>query len=878
LVKEGVSDTTFSLSGLQQNLTYHMYINGYRNHEVITTDANGSVTFSLDTSTPTYVMIQTQPSTIFVSLSDISGDGLRCAQDYDFNPMTLMEEPTGIFFGDWDADTNTCTLTQDVTETVQIDDSNITLDCIKNPLAEDDDSDSNGNDDVERFKITGPGFGNGVFMFSGTGNTVKNCEISGFTIGIFNLNFGPTSGGHTIMGNDVHDMTGIGVLLLESNVKSFITANHIHDMNGIGVFLINSNNHVVDYNIIENIEPDPTPPFLNSNGIFLLFSGNVKLEKNEISNVQFFATPNGGKFNGEGITIFGSSDPEIINNTVSGSFVGIHIHSNSQNMTLTGNTLLNNTFNLILEISIAVEGGNTVTNRFLSFNIDATNTVDGKPILYLKNEVGTVIDNSSNAGMVYCIQCDDVTIKDLTVSNNGTGIGLIATTNSVVKKITAIDNHFGIQLINSDSNIVKENHIVKIDPRPKADQGFEIREYSGIFLANSSDNDIIQNTITMAHIFAFGVWLLNPVDGSLTSTDNRIDSNLIQNDGFVGIVLSILTNENKVRCNRIMGPEFQIQVADSSDNKILGNVMSDGGGIQVTTFGSFPNERNVFRNNVVINGTKNFGFGFGFDGSLRVPGMEAGFRIAAQTTIDRPTDTILEHNIVTRMKGDGILLIDADSTQVFKNDIFQNDGFSDPSNLPPSQLPNEGYQANSDLPIVLSFGGVGNFWGREDPPCFVPGPGLSPAVDSNAADVNDPNAVCDPFFIPCVDFTYINIDVKPGRWPNFVSDDDEIKVAILSTESFDATTEVNPKTAILVGDGIKTGDDDDSSSDVESKTKDVNGDGLPDLVLAFNLEDDSSGAKNKAIVFLKVKTFDGTQLLGVDILKFKDDDDDSSDD
>jgi hypothetical protein len=45
-------------------------------------------------------------------------------------------------------------------------------------------------------------------------------------------------------------------------------------------------------------------------------------------------------------------------------------------------------------------------------DIDTSNLVDGKPIYYLVSASGTVIDSSSNAGTVYCINCDNVTIKD----------------------------------------------------------------------------------------------------------------------------------------------------------------------------------------------------------------------------------------------------------------------------------------------------------------------------------------------------------------------------------------------------------------------------------------------------------------------------------
>jgi len=50
----------------------------------------------------------------------------------------------------------------------------------------------------------------------------------------------------------------------------------------------------------------------------------------------------------------------------------------------------------------------TLGKSYSHFNndIDTSNLVDGKPIYYLVGASGTVVDSSSNAGIVYCINCD----------------------------------------------------------------------------------------------------------------------------------------------------------------------------------------------------------------------------------------------------------------------------------------------------------------------------------------------------------------------------------------------------------------------------------------------------------------------------------------
>ena len=124
----------------------------------------------------------------------------------------------------------------------------------------------------------------------------------------------------------------------------------------------------------------------------------------------------------------------------------------------------------------------------------------------------------------------------------------------------------------------------------------------------------------------------------------------------------------------------------------------------------------------------------------------------------------------------------------------------------------------------------------------------------------------------------VPIDIKPGRFPNVIEldddDDETVKVAILSTPDFDATTAVD-RTSLTFG---VTGDE-DSLESCRKNGKDVNGDGLDDLVCKFRIEDtgfqfgDTEG-------ILKGKMVDGTPFEGTDsvVLEIDDDDDDDEDD
>jgi len=60
--------------------------------------------------------------------------------------------------------------------------------------------------------------------------------------------------------------------------------------------------------------------------------------------------------------------------------------------------------------------------------IDTSNMVNDKPIYYIKGAMNTVYGSSTNAGTFYCINCVNVTIKDLNLNKNGKGIYFRGTT------------------------------------------------------------------------------------------------------------------------------------------------------------------------------------------------------------------------------------------------------------------------------------------------------------------------------------------------------------------------------------------------------------------------------------------------------------------
>ena len=160
--------------------------------------------------------------------------------------------------------------------------------------------------------------------------------------------------------------------------------------------------------------------------------------------------------------------------------------------------------------------------------------------------------------------------------------------------------------------------------------------------------------------------------------------------------------------------------------------------------------------------------------------------------------------------------------------------------------------APADAPYLF----VGNV-SRADPvptPVLLPIFGFaSPGVQIGTLSVTITPVVVD-----------INIDIKPGSDTNSIniSSAGVIPVAILSSATFDAAT-VNPDTIALAGARVKVMGKSDKYLCSE---RDVNGDGLPDLVCnvytaEFMIE------IGETIAVLEADTFDGTSIRGEDSIR-----------
>ncbi len=315
------------------------------------------------------------------------------------------------------------------------------------------------------------------------------------------------------------DTNDAGIELYQVENCSIFSINAINNHEGISLW--------ASYiNIITNSKASN-----NWFGIHLDFLRNNTITKNNVSN------------NGFGIYLEYSSSNTITNNNVSCNiYTGILLSTSSCNTIANNTASLNNWRGIHLRDSTS----NTITNNEMVDNgvfilgemlehwnthfIDATNTVNGKPVHYWKNQTGGVVP--LGAGQIILANSTNVVIENQNVSNSDIGIELgFSSNNQIANNNISSNNYDGIYLYKSSNNTIDNNNVYSNN-----DQGIHLsssinntidnnnvysNNHNGIYLLKSNNNTIAINNAS-----------LNNLDGIrlVGSTSNIIYHNNIINN------------------------------------------------------------------------------------------------------------------------------------------------------------------------------------------------------------------------------------------------------------------------------------------------------------------------------------------------------------
>ena len=354
-----------------------------------------------------------------------------------------------------------------------------------------------------------------------------------------------------------------------------------------------------------------------------------------LSNYNHIFENNCSNNDGYGISLFDSNYNTLSNNTVSlNSEHGIYLKGSSYNtlcdniVTLnsehgiylsgSNNNILSN--NTMMEDGIFIQGDQL--NHWNSHTIDISNTINGKPVYYWKNQTsGTV---PSGAGEVILANCTGITVENQNVSGGSVGIEIVYSSNITLSNNTISNNsQQGISLYFSNSCLIHNNTIKNndfgIDLYNSGNCTIEnnicsLNDGYGIFLYHSGNNTLINNTVSLNgdhgiyyrgrsdnNTLINNTVSLNSEHGICLSDSNynTLSNNTVSLNSKLGIYY-VYASYNTLSNNTVsLNSEHGIYLGESSYNTLCDNIVfsnNDGSGIHLS-----DSSNNTLSNNNISN-------------------------------------------------------------------------------------------------------------------------------------------------------------------------------------------------------------------------------------------------------------------------------------
>lgn len=297
----------------------------------------------------------------------------------------------------------------------------------------------------------------------------------------------------------------------------------------------------------------------NGTGVFLQAKTGVTVKNLKIA---------GFEYGVKSTWYFYGSDSNLKGNTISnctftGNTYGIYTGDFSSGNKLTGNTLTGNTYGIYLagcsnnylrdnhmngnKFNFFVASGTTANSVN---DIDESNTVNGKPIIYWQNKHGETVP--ADAGYIALVNCTKMTIQGMDLSHNGQAILLAGVTDSTIKNNKITQNHNGVWLVDSKNNRIEQNI-------------FSDNSYYALYVSNSHENIVVSNNFTG-----------NGLKG--TSHEQAVSST-----GKAALYF-VMSQSNQIENNQIIGNGEGIVFHGSDKNTIKSNILEKNTGSTVILF------------------------------------------------------------------------------------------------------------------------------------------------------------------------------------------------------------------------------------------------------------------------------------------------------
>jgi len=297
-------------------------------------------------------------------------------------------------------------------------------------------------------------------------------------------------------------------------------------IDGAGYYLAGQGEIGIDLSYRSNVTIENTKIGFSLYGIYVWNASRNTISGNSLT------------YNSWGVYLIEASQNTVIGNNITNNDIGIDIRSSSNN--ILRNNVLNNSHNL------AVYGSEP---SHFDNDIDVSNTINGKKPYYLIGESNLLINPTTypDVGYLALVNCQNITVHDLELTNNGHGMILAYTTGSTITQNSLTDDYNGLGLFASSGNFIVGNYIAN--------------NYRGLQLSNASNsNSISANNITDN---TDGIFLFDSFQNTI------VTNNITNNNIGIGVKQS---SYNMVRGNYFVSNERQVYDVIIDDSSVTASM------------------------------------------------------------------------------------------------------------------------------------------------------------------------------------------------------------------------------------------------------------------------------------------------------------------
>ena len=261
----------------------------------------------------------------------------------------------------------------------------------------------------------------------------------------------------------------------------------------------------------------------------------------------------------------------IIENVIKSNWAGIAVYSDGNSILRNfiidneewGLVLQSSTGNVIRENNISTNSyGFGVMGSYLSdflHDIDVSNVVNGKPILYLVNQTDVSIDPSifPELGFLGLVNSRNIRVENLTIE----GAEVVYSTKCVIENVGSFNNKVGISFIYSSNSTVVASEFRSCNLGIEISRSHNVtlidntvlNNKYGIYLANSNNNTLSGNHVT-GNVWPYPEWGIV----LLYSHHNTLFGNNVTSNREYGIRL-VSSLYNVLRNNSLTSNSFEVE-------------------------------------------------------------------------------------------------------------------------------------------------------------------------------------------------------------------------------------------------------------------------------------------------------------------------------